>query len=81
MHLQDPALFLSVQIAFDPQGEGLQGSGLGVSTLGGTEIPKLTKVKHSLINLHVVILWQATKALPVYPGSHWQMALWLVAVQ
>lgn len=65
MHLQDPALFLSVQSAFDPQGEGLQGSGLGVSTLGG----------------NVVILWQATKALPVYPGSHWQMALWLVAVQ
>ena len=37
MHLQDPALFLSMQSAFDPQGEGLQGSGLSVDTLGGPE--------------------------------------------
>ena len=53
MHLHEPALFLSEHIAFDPQGEGLQGSGLSVC-LGGT----------------VVILWQAMKAFPVYPGSH-----------
>jgi hypothetical protein len=37
MHLQDPALFLSEQIAFDPQGDGLQGLGLSVDTLGGAE--------------------------------------------
>jgi hypothetical protein len=37
MHVHDPALFLSEQIAFDPQGEGLQGLGFSVDTLGGAE--------------------------------------------
>ena len=37
MHLQAPARFLSEQIAFVPHGDGLQGFGLSVSTLGGTE--------------------------------------------
>ena len=37
MHLQAPAWFLSEQIAFVPHGDGLQGLGLSVSTLGGTE--------------------------------------------
>lgn len=30
IHLQEPALFLSVQIAFEPQGDGLQGSTISV---------------------------------------------------
>lgn len=35
--VHDPAPFLSLHIAFDPQGEGLQGS-LGLSVGGGTII-------------------------------------------
>lgn len=51
MHWHAPALALAVQIAFCPQGEGLQGSIVTVGAGG------------------VVILVQAVKASPVYPGS------------
>lgn len=39
MHAQDPALFLSLQIAFAPHGDGLHGS-LGTSAGGGTKMGK-----------------------------------------
>jgi len=39
MHVQDPALFLSLQIAFAPHGDGLHGS-LGTSAGGGTKMGK-----------------------------------------
>ena len=74
MHLHDPALFLSVQIALNPQGEGLQGSGLSVDILGGPMNINLITIFFQF-NLRVVILWHAMNALPVYPGSHWHTAL------
>jgi hypothetical protein len=37
--VQDPALFLSLQIAFAPHGDGLHGS-LGTSAGGGTKMGK-----------------------------------------
>jgi len=37
--VQDPALFLSLQIAFAPHGDGLHGS-LGTSADGGTKMGK-----------------------------------------
>lgn len=39
MHEQDPALFLSLQIAFAPHGDGLHGS-LGTSAGGGAKMGK-----------------------------------------
>jgi len=39
MHEQEPALFLSLQIAFGPHGDGLHGS-LGTSAGGGAKIGK-----------------------------------------
>lgn len=39
MQEQDPALFLSLQIAFAPHGDGLQGS-RGTSAGGGAKIGK-----------------------------------------
>ena len=65
MHLQAPARFLSEQIALVPHGDGLQGLGLSVSTLGGTAKLGDKKVYNYCLHLHVVILWQATKAFPV----------------
>ena len=56
MHLHDPALFLSVQSAFDPQGEGLHGSGLCVGTLGGPKKNNKTCALIKKSNLRVVIL-------------------------
>lgn len=39
MHVQEPALFLSLQIAFAPHGDGLHGS-LGTSAGGGAKMGK-----------------------------------------
>lgn len=43
--VQEPAPFLSLQIAFGPQGEGLQGS-LGLSVGRGTAINGSSKVEY-----------------------------------
>ena len=54
MHLQAPARFLSEQIALVPHGDGLQGLGLSVSTLGGTA--KIGDKKKSTIIVYTYTL-------------------------
>ena len=69
MHLQDPALFLSVQSAFDPQGEGLQGSGFSTHLCHACSQTKPLLQSESLVHSgpHPVIV----SGLGINPG--WQL--------
>ena len=80
MQRHAPALSLAVQIAFCPQGDGLQGS-TGAGAGAGINIYINIILRHLPKNLRVVTLTQPTKASPVYPGSQLHWAIWLVTRQ
>lgn len=78
-HVQDPTPFLSVQTAFDPQGEGLQGCGSSSITGCWVQPTKGSPVK-PILHWHTGECW-TTLQLLFEPQEPWQGSLHFSLIQ